>query len=181
MLKNTMERYGLVSRGLHWLMALLIIGLFVVGLLMGELEKGSDLRSQVYGLHKASGILVLELLVLRLLWLAYTRPPQLPAMFSSMEKLLSSGVKWLLYGLMLAIPLSGWLMSNSGGHAVSFYGLFNLPMLAGENHALHEAAEEVHEITAWVAILLTTVHVLGALKHRFFNLDPQADVLKRML
>jgi len=87
----------------------------------------------------------------------------------------------LLYLLMLATPIAGYLMSNTGGKPISYFGLFELPVLMGENHDLHEALEEVHEILAFTILALVILHVAGALKHRFMDKDPNADVLKRML
>ena len=82
---------------------------------------------------------------------------------------------------MLATPIAGYLMTNTGGKPVSYFGLFDLPVLMGENHDLHETLEGVHEFLAFTILALVGLHALGALKHRFIDKDPEADVLKRML
>ena len=85
-----------------------------------------------------------------------------------------------MYLLMLLIPLAGILIVNTKGNAVGFYGLLQLPMLTGENQELHELMEEVHELLAFSLLFLVILHVAGALKHRFFDMGNELDVMKRM-
>ena len=181
MLTNSVERYGLVSRLLHWLMALLILTMIGIGATMTDLDKEDPLRTQLYTLHKEIGVTILALAVLRILWIQASRPPFLPAALQRWEVVFAESTVGLLYLLMLATPIAGYLMSNTGGKPVSYFGLFELPTLLGENHDLHEALEEVHEILAFTILALVILHVAGALKHRFMDKDPNADVLKRML
>ncbi len=178
-LTNSADNYGLVSRALHWLMALLIIGLFAVGLYMTGLEDEDPSRGTIYGLHKSFGVVVMLGLVLRLAWLAASRPPALPRVFSPLEKGLTILVRWAFYLLMAVVPFSGYAMSNLAGHSVALFGV-SLPTLFAENHGLAEIAGEVHEIGSWVLIILAVIHALAAIKHRVFDLDPEADVLRRM-
>ena len=85
-----------------------------------------------------------------------------------------------MYLLMLAIPIAGYLMVNTKGFDVGFYGLFNLPSLMSENHDLHELFEEMHEFFAYFLVFLVLLHVAGSLKHRYLDTGPDLDVMKRM-
>ncbi len=180
MLTNNEQSYGLVSRGLHGLLMLMIFVMLGVGLYMTELDKTDDLRKQLYALHKSTGVMIFMLVVVRILWLKLSPGPALPSALANWEKILTTVVKSLLYLLMLAIPLSGVLMSNSKGYPVNVYGLFELPMLVGENEGLHEIMEELHGFFAYSLLFLVLLHAAGALKHRFLDTGPNIDVMKRM-
>ena len=180
MLGNSENSYGLVSRAIHGIMLLLIFGMIGVGMYMTELDKSDDLRKTLYAMHISTGILVFMLAVVRVLWLKMSPAPKLPLGLSNWEKFLTTIVKSLMYLLMLLTPLAGYLMVNTKGFDVGFYGLFNLPSLMSENHDLHELFEEMHEFFASLLLLLIVVHIAGALKHRFLDTGPDLDVMKRM-
>jgi cytochrome b561 len=180
-MSSTVERYSGVSRALHWLSALLIFGLFGVGLYMTELDKADPARGDIYGLHKSIGVLTLFLVVARLIWLRIAPAPALPSVFDGKEKVVMKGLQGMLYLLMLLIPISGYVMSISAGHPVSFFGLFQMPALLGESKAVAGFAHEAHEILAWSIIVIVAVHVAGALKHRLKDKGGESDVLARML
>jgi cytochrome b561 len=181
MLTNSVDRYGLVSRFLHWAMALLILTMIGVGAYMTDLAREDPLRAQLYTLHKETGVTLLGLAVIRILWILIARAPVMPAALQRWEVVLAKSTVGLLYLLMLATPIAGFLMTNATGKPVSYFGLFDLPLLIGENHDVHEILEEVHGFLAFTILALVGLHVLGALKHRFIDADPKADVLKRML
>jgi cytochrome b561 len=181
MLTNSADRYGLISRFLHWMMALLILAMIGVGAYMADLAKEDPLRAQLYTLHKEIGVTLLSLAVIRILWVLVSRAPVMPAALHRWEVILAKSTVGLLYLLMLATPIAGYLMTNTGGKPISYFGLFDMPVLVGENHDLHETLEEVHEFLAFSILALVGLHVLGAIKHRFIDRDPKADVLKRML
>lgn len=181
MLTNDAHHYGLISKLLHWLIALMILTLIAVGIYMTGLDKEDPTRGQIYSLHKAFGVTVLGLAVLRILWVRLSQPPELPAGLQDWEKTLSKLVKGLMYLLMLAVPLAGYLLSNSAGKPVSYFGLFELPAVVGKNSDWAEVFGEVHEIFAFVLLGLVGLHLAGALKHRFLDKRPDVDVLKRML
>lgn len=181
MITNSRDSYGLVSKFLHWAMALLILGLIGVGLYMTGMADDDPLRGQIYSLHKATGVLVLMLAVLRILWLRVSHGPDLPAALLRWEQVMFRVVTGLMYLLMLLVPLSGYLLSNSAGYGVSFFGLFDLPTLVSKNETLHDIAGEAHELMSYGLLGLVGLHVLGSLKHRFLDNNPETDVLKRML
>lgn len=185
MLKNNSNHYGAVSKLLHWLMALLIIALIGVGMYMAELPKDSAAQKayafQFYGMHKAMGVVVLLLLFARLAWLRISPAPALPAAFCHRDKVAAKGVQALLYILMLLVPLSGYLMSNAGGHPISFFGLFELPALVDKNEGLGHFTHEAHHIMGILLIPVILVHMAGVIKHRIKDKGGEGDILKRML
>ena len=169
MLRNTKDSYGLVARLLHWLMAILIIGLIIVGLIMTELPKG-DLKSQIYQIHKAIGAIVLILLVFRLFWRLFNPVPE-PLSIDLRERLLARLMHLALYALIFIQALSGIIMSQAHGYAVSVFGWFELPTLVNKSKDLAEAAEEVHEIVWIVLAIGIALHAIAALKHHFIDKD----------
>ncbi|WP_319557949.1 cytochrome b [Thiomicrorhabdus sp.] len=174
-LKNGENSYGVISRANHWISAALFIGLVILGIYMHELDKGPE-KTELYALHKSLGIGLFMLMILRLVWLKVSpNPEQLSK--TKFEHILGHAVKGILYLAMLILPISGWVMSNSGGHPVAFFDLFTLPTIVGENHDIHEIAEEVHEIGKWM-LLIILLHVAGALKHHIVYKD---STLLRML
>jgi len=160
-----LEDYNQVAKILHWLMAVMIISLFAVGIYMHDLPKDDALRPTLYMLHKASGMLVLFLVVIRLLWRLTHKPPSLDR-YSGLVKKAASISHFSLYVLMFAIPLSGFFMSTAGGHPVNFFGLFEFPLLFDKNKELGKIFSETHEILAFVLIGIVLLHVAGAIKHR---------------
>jgi len=177
MLMNDLRHYGSVARFLHWGMALLIICLLALGLYMTGLEQEHPLRHDLYDLHKATGILVLELAVLRLLWnLVNTQPAPVDNM-EPWERRAAHGAHQLLYLLMFIVPLSGWAFSSFGGYDFTFYGQYEVPLLFEENKAAFETAREVHEILAFSLLGLVVLHVLAALKHHYLEQD---NTLRKM-
>jgi cytochrome b561 len=180
MLGNSENYYGLISRVIHGVMIILIIGMIGVGIYMTGLDKTDEMRRTLYGLHKSTGVIVLVLAFIRVAWLRISPAPKLPMGLELWEKWLTTIIKSLMYLLMLAIPLSGALMSNAKGYPVSFYGLFDLPMMVQKNESLGEFMHVVHGPLAFVLAILIILHVAGALKHRFLDTGPDIDVMKRM-
>ncbi len=176
-LKNTSERYGLVATLLHWLMGLAIIGMLAVGLYMTGLELSPD-KLKLYGLHKAIGITLLSAFILRVLWRLVNVIPSLPDAIPAWERWAAHASHFLLYTLMLAMPMTGWLMSSYAGFPVSVFGLFTMPDLVAADKEMAEVMKEVHEWLAYGLIALITVHAGAALKHHFIDKDM---ILRRML
>jgi cytochrome b561 len=171
MLSNTADTYGSVSRTLHWLMALLIIGMLACGFLMGEFGRDNPLRPLLYSLHKSTGTLLLLLIALRVLWTLVNPKPQ-PLGGKSMANQLARVVHLGLYLLMIGLPLSGYLLVASGTSSkpFEFFGMFPLPKLAPSDW-LHEAAEELHGDLPWFALALIGLHIAGGLKRYFVERD----------
>ena len=174
-MSSTTGRYHPVAMALHWIMALCIIFMIVLGLVMEDITPVAS-RFEWFQIHKSLGLTILLLSVLRLGWrLLHTAPP-LPTHMSKLEKLAAHGGHWGLYVLMFAMPLSGWAMvSASGKYPTIFFGLFTVPHLpipAEHAKTIGGIAHEGHEITAvYLAIGLIVLHVLAALKHQFIDKD----------
>lgn len=181
MLKNSADRYGSLSRALHWSSAVIIIALIAVGLYMTGLAEDDPSRRNLYNLHKSVGVLSVLLLVARFVWLKISPAPELPAVFAAKERRITLGARALLYLLMLLVPISGYVMSTAAGYPVPFFGLFTMPALMGESEAVAGFAHEMHAILAYAIIAVVILHVLGALKHRLTDRGGPSDILARML
>ncbi len=160
---------------LHWLVALLIPGAFALGLYMTGLEL-SPTKLKLYSYHKWLGITVLGLIALRLAWrLIGSVPPAMAApAWRQRAAALNHG---LLYILMFAVPLTGWLMSSAKGFPVVYFGVLPLPDFVGKDEALGEWLVSVHVTLNYVLAALVVLHVAAALMHHFVERD---GVLARM-
>ncbi|MDH5570711.1 MAG: cytochrome b [Gammaproteobacteria bacterium] len=181
MLKNTSTEFGTLSKGLHWVMALVIFSLLAVGLYMAALDEKDPARLDIYNLHKSFGVLAMMLIVARIVWLKITPAPALPAVFDSRERIIIKGVQGLLYVVMLLLPVSGYVMSTAAGYSVPFFGLMDMPVLFSKNKEIAEFAHEMHELLGYTIILFIFLHVAGVIKHRLKDKGGDSDILKRML
>ncbi|MCC7412350.1 MAG: cytochrome b [Gammaproteobacteria bacterium] len=181
MLRNTDATYGTVAKLLHWVIALLVIGLIAAGLFIGTLDDDDPLRKRLIGLHAPAGVLVLFLSLARLGWYLVSRPPALPEALASWEKILTRIVAIAFLVLLLAQPLAGIIMFDYFDAPLSFYGLFTFPDLLAKNMDMVEQVGEFHEIFGVTLIVLIALHLAGTIKHRHFDKDKDVDVLKRML
>jgi len=170
-------RYTRTAILLHWLTAALIFGIVPLGIYMHDLPLSPD-KLQLYSYHKWIGVTIFMLVVLRLLWRATHTPPALPASIPRWQQRASQTVHAGLYGLMLATPLSGWLMSSAKGFKTVWFGVLPLPDLVAKNKVLGETLAEVHEVLSFTLAALVLLHIAAALKHHFVERD---DVLRRML
>lgn len=175
--RNGEDSYGSPAKFFHWLIFLLIATLLAVGFLMTDMANTPD-KFFVYGLHKSIGVVVLSLAILRLCWKLNNITPRLPNTMRAIEKLGAHGMHWLLYALMLAMPLSGWLMSSASGFPVSVFGLFTLPDLVPPDKELKVFFKDAHELIAYLIIFCVLMHALAALLHHYRHKD---NVLLRML
>lgn len=177
-LRNTSGRWGVVAQTLHWLLFLLIVGAWFAVELHEDYPKGSAERAQWMSLHKSFGATVFFLIWLRLGWrLSGDVPAPLPG--PRWQQWSSALVHAALYLLMIAMPLSGLLMSQYGGREVSWFGFFSIPPVLAPDKELAGRIKELHEHVLWPALLwLAVLHVLAALWHHFIRRD---DTLRRML
>ncbi len=176
-LRNTGERYGGLAQSLHWLVFLLMLASFGLGLTMVGLEVSPE-RIRMVGWHKSVGVTILVLACLRLAWRFYNPPPALPAALPAWERAAAQASHGLLYLLMFAVPLSGWLMSSALGFATVYLGIFRLPDLLARDRELGEALKVVHFWLNKGLLAMIVLHAAAALKHHFWDKD---GVLGRML
>lgn len=171
------ERYTPTAIGLHWLIALAIAATFALGLYMHELPL-SPTKLELYSWHKWAGVSIFMLVIVRLGWRLTHPAPPLPEAMPGPLRLAAAGAHWLLYALMFAIPLTGWLMSSAKGFQTVWFGVLPLPDLVAKDKALGKLLAEVHETLNFTLLALVVVHAAAALKHHFIDRD---TVLTRML
>lgn len=171
------DRYSHTAIALHWIIALLIFATFPLGVYMHELPFSPD-KLRLYSYHKWIGVSIFLLAVLRVTWRSTHRPPPLPAAMPRWEKLAAGTVHYLLYALLLAVPLSGWLMSSAKGVQTVWFGVLPLPDLLAKDKELGDLLKEVHEYLNFVLLGLVLAHVGAALKHHFIEHD---GILARMI
>ncbi|MHB1084823.1 MAG: cytochrome b [Thiobacillus sp.] len=164
-------RYSTPAIVLHWLVALLIFVAFPLGVYMHELPLSPD-KLQLYSYHKWIGITILMLASLRVMWRVMHIPPPLLDDMARWQRIASRVVHGLLYVLVLAIPVSGWLMSSAKGFQTVWFGVLPLPDLIGKDKALGDLLTEVHETLNFTLLALVILHVGAALKHHFFERQP---------
>ena len=169
-------RYTTTAIALHWLMAVLILSSFGVGLYMSGLPL-SPTKLQIYSWHKWAGVTAFLLVLLRILWRAGHRPPMLPAAMPRWQQLAAHGGHALLYVLMVAIPLTGWLMSSAKGFQTVYFGVLPIPDLLAKDKELGDLLRDVHATLNYLMIAIVVGHVGAALKHHFIDRD---DILTRM-
>jgi len=173
--------YSPFARFLHWLVVVLIAVMAITGYLM--VYRGKDLNiwdaltNNLYSTHKALGLVVLGLVIIRLVYRLVAGRPSDEATLTPFQKIASHTVHWTLYALLLVIPLGGWL-GVSLFPALDVFGLFQIPALASPDKALSEQVLWVHGWAAYFLLGFVAIHVFAALYHHFVRND---GVLARML
>ncbi|WP_337244255.1 cytochrome b [Luteimonas sp. gir] len=175
-LKNV-ERWGAVSQLLHWTVVVLILAVGIIGLTMGDMRP-SPTKVQVYALHKSLGLTILALAALRLAWRLFAGAPRPVPGTPRWQDRIATLTHWLLYALLLAIPLSGWTFNSAAGYPLQWFGLFNLPALVARDPDLRGLAGQAHEWLFWTLVALALLHAAAALYHHLFLRDA---TLARML
>ncbi|WP_281688561.1 cytochrome b [Pseudomonas citronellolis] len=171
------RRYGSLSIALHWLMLVLIAGVYTCIELKGNYPKGSDTRALLSQWHFMLGLSVFCLVWLRLIGrFIYPTPPIVPAP-PAWQMLLAKAVHVALYAMMIGLPLAGWTILSAAGKPIPFWGL-QLPPLVAENADLAKQVKAVHETVGNIGYFLIGLHALAALFHHFISRD---NTLVRML
>jgi cytochrome b561 len=169
--------YTPVAKGLHWLMALMILGLLALGIYMSDLPL-SPQKLTLYSWHKWFGITVFLLVWLRLAWRVKHRPPALHESLSPIIRQVAHAGHMALYLLMIVVPLTGWLMSSAKGFQTVWFGVLPIPDFLPRDRALGALLQQLHLFLNRLLMLTVAGHVLAALWHHFVLKD---DTLKRML
>ncbi len=177
MLKNNATEYGLISVMVHWLSALLVVGLFAVGLYMVDLTYYDPLYHELPEWHKTFGVVLALITLFRLSWITLSRPPAVLA-----ENRLVAAAARLGHGglllLLLILPITGYLISTAEGKPLMLFDWQVLPALRELSPEQTDLIGEVHELGAWALILMALFHAGAALKHHFIDHD---KTLIRML
>lgn len=175
-LLNKLQSFGIISILLHWLMAVLIIGLFILGEYMVDLDYYDVWYKTAPDIHRSIGVIVALLLIIRLAWRLSSIYPEIIG--KPWEKILAIWIHRLFYALIISIIISGYLMTTADGQAVSVFSWFDIPALLYDYENQEDIAGEIHEWLTHILIILVALHSLAALKHHFFNRD---NTLRRML
>jgi cytochrome b561 len=174
---NDSLRYGAISMLFHWVIVILIIMQFVLANQEHHLKLGPA-KIAILAQHKSIGITILLLATLRLVWRFFGAVPADPPRAPRWQALLAHSTHYLLYALLFAIPIAGWLMSSARNFSVSWFGFVTLPDLIGPNKEAYSFLHETHEFLANALMYVAILHAIAALKHHFLDRD---NVLRRML
>ena len=165
---DTTERFSPFTRGLHWVMAVLVVGMIFIGAAMTA--SLAD-RSLLVSVHEPLGMAVLVLAVVRVVNRVLHRGPPLPASMSAHERRAATASEWLLYALMLAQPLAGWAMVSASGTPLVLAGAVRVPALVPEDAGLYAVLRQGHQVLGYALFLLFTLHMLALLSHLLIRRD----------
>ena len=168
--------YSPFAKALHWLGALCVLGLLIVGFWMIGLPI-SLLKLKVYGWHKWIGLTVLLLTLVRLGWRWRSPPPELPGTLTCWERRLAPFSHAALLALLVAQPLVGWLMSSAGGVSVYWFGYLPLPDLVPRDQQLFATLRVAHALLAYALVGVITIHVLAVVRYDLMRRD---GIFRRM-
>ena len=171
------QQYTLPAMSLHWWIAILIFIAFPLGLYMHDLPL-SPYKLQLYSWHKWVGVTVFMFAIARIFWRTSHTPPALPGSLPRWQKLASHITHMLLYVLIVAVPLSGWLMSSAKGFQTVWFGVLPIPDLIGKDKDLGNLLMGVHKGLNFTLFALVAMHITAAIKHHFIDKD---NILRRML
>ena len=176
--KNTTDRYGSPSIGMHWLMLLLLVGVYACINLADVFPKGSQLRADLKTWHYLLGLCVWALVVIRLgIRFLSGPPPGIEPQISLWQRRLAGAIHVALYVFMIAMPLLGWLVLSAKGSPIGIFGL-QLPALIGADKALAGSIKDIHETIGTAGYYLIGLHAAAALLHHYVIRD---NTLVRML
>jgi len=167
--RNTNDSFGLIAKSLHWGLAVVIIGLIAFGMYLAN-ARISVSQLHLYGWHKALGLLAFTFIILRVIWRILS-PKPIPIDPENWQAKLANNIHWILYLLMVLMPLSGWIASSAAGFPMSFFGLFPLPAIAPTSERLEGFFFAVHGIAGKLLILSLLLHLAGALQRQFVKHD----------
>ncbi|MCW8196705.1 cytochrome b [Proteobacteria bacterium 005FR1] len=177
MWRNSQHSYGLIQILLHWTTAILVTGMFALGIYMVDLGYYDPWYHRAPALHKSVGLLVIGLFLFRLVW-RFGDPQPEPLGVNPWSRKAAGGMHLLLYLGLFALLASGYLIASADGRSIPVFDVFSVPALTLPVENQEELAGDVHEVTAWSLMVLAVLHGAAALKHRFIDKDAS---LARML
>lgn len=173
---RTVTQYNMLAKVFHWSSALLIFGLFFLGLWMVELTYYSEWYKLAPHWHKSVGLCLFAVTIFRLIWKITTKTPAIEG--QRWEKIAAKLVHRALYILLFALFISGYMISTADGRSVEIFNWFSIPGLGSFFENQEDIAGVIHFYLACTIIGLATLHILAALKHHFINKD---NTLSKML
>ena len=176
--KNESNRYGKVSRMLHWTIAILFISLIPMGIFASMIPEDTEYRNAYYVVHKTLGVTVFLLVIVRLIWNRLSRRPSLDNALTSREEKLAHRAHNTLYFMMLAIPITGFMMTSYHGYETYFFFWEMQPLW--EQSEIYQVWGGFHKyLLPYLLYIVLGAHILGALKHQF--IDKHANAFKRIV
>jgi cytochrome b561 len=177
-MENETDRFGFTSRMIHWTMAILFLSLIPIGMFASMIPEDAWFRNHYYVVHKTIGVLIFVLLLMRLFWNSRSKRPELDASLKPAERKWAHRVHILLYVLLLAMPVTGYVMTSYHGYPTFFFA-WELQPLWGESDAYIIWGTFHKYILPYLLYIILGAHILGALKHHF--IDRHTTALKRMV
>lgn len=174
----SVTRYGLMARGFHWTLALLIIALIVLGSYAVRLGYYDRWYYTSLEWHKVLGMAALVIGVLNVCRAIGSRAPAPVASMAAWERQATRAMHGVLFLMMIAVPATGYVISTSAGDGIAIFGWFEVPAVLPGSEALRDLAVELHYYLAYVTAVLVLLHIAAALKHHFIDRD---DTLRRMI
>ena len=171
------QNYDGVQRALHWIMAALIFLAIAAGIGATFLAKGSPERAQTFMIHRSLGMTALVLVAFRVAYRLFRGAPPYAAPLGRLTGLAAHAAHFALYFLMIALPVSGYLLTSAAGRPVPWFGLFEWPSLAPQDKGLADSAAQAHFWLAWTIGAVLTLHLAAVIWHRYIKRD---GVLARM-
>ncbi|MFM2586846.1 cytochrome b [Vibrio sp. TBV020] len=175
-MESEVKNYNVLARAIHWVSALVVIGMFAVGLWMVDLSYYSEWYRTAPHWHKSIGILLALLTLFRFVWKCVTVSPKVEG--ASYEVLGAKLAHAIMYIILLALPISGYLISTEDGRGIDVFEWFTVPALGALFEGQADIAGQIHFYAAWALILIAAVHAIAALKHHFINKD---NTLRKMI
>jgi cytochrome b561 len=174
---NNATHWGLISRLLHWFMAIAIIFMFGLGVTMINMRL-SPVKLEMFMVHKSIGILLLATVTIRILWRLINPAPRHPRSFSKPQRRTVFAGQLFMYVLMICIPISGWVINSAANFPLQWFGLFEIPPITQPSLSTEEYAKTAHLVLVCTLGAVVVIHIAAALHHHFVQKN---DVLKRML
>lgn len=159
------QTYSPAARALHWTSAALMFTVIPIAWYMGTLARNDPSKSFWMTTHKSIGVTILLLTLFRISYRTKIKAPELPDTFSSQDKMAAHAAHFLLYFILLVMPISGYLMSALGGHPVNWFGLFEIPPVLPINKPSGNIFHILHNIGQWVVYAVIAIHLLAVAKH----------------
>ena len=176
-LTSTTEKWGAIAKLFHWVIAALVLFMIIVGLAAVNAPL-SPTKLQLFTIHKVTGLGIFILMIARLLWRVINPTPILPPALAGWERAAAKLTHWLLYGLVLLMPISGYVITSAANFPITIFGIFDVPLIVPPDKHTEDLAESVHVLGFFVLAALILLHTAAALRHHFILKD---DILRRML
>lgn len=169
-----MQKYHIIIRVLHWLLAILILAMLILGFVMTNVNLEN--KFFYYNIHKSFGVIILALMFMRLFVRLKYKAPKLPFPEHKIERKIKNITFFSFYILLILLPISGWLMSNSNGYIVKLFNI-NLPYIIGKNEVAATLSSYLHKYIALITSFFIFLHIFAVIKHLFYD---KKNIIRRI-